>query len=154
MLALPQPRLPQALLSSFLHISPSSFPPLPSPLSSPLLILGYPKSNSCWSKEQVLKFFFFHFSVKCNSCSLLILFSEYPLLDGPLAPFPDPSPAQLHKEVSEVARTAFPPRLGLVLKAPHWCQFLCSGDSCSAQLQLAASELGWSPLTLSGGCLS
>lgn len=52
--------------------------------------------------------FFFFFSVKCNSCSLVILFSEYPLLDGPLARFPEPSSAQLHEEVSEVARTAIP----------------------------------------------
>lgn len=149
----------QAASGTPLQLSPH-FPLIlsPTPFSSLLSSCwGYPKLNSCWSREQVLKsplFFFPFFSVKCNSCSLVILFSEYPLLDGALAPFPDPSPAQLHKEVSEVAKTAFPPRLGLALKAPCWCQFLCSGDSCSPQLQLAGSEVGWSPLTLSGGYFS
>lgn len=83
------PRFPLAL-------SPAPFSSLLSPC------WGHPKLSSCsgleWGKSvEILLFgfvlawfwWFFFFPVKCDSCSLVILFSVYPLLDpSPLSPIP------------------------------------------------------------------
>lgn len=96
MLAFPQPKCllrQEALLSSFLQVFRSPFPPPPSPPSSHCVgaIHNWVPALA-WIGEQVsISFFFIYlfFSEKCSSCSPVFLFSVYPLLDSsPLSPIP------------------------------------------------------------------
>lgn len=94
MLALPRPKR-LLLRRSSPAFSKFSCHPFPHPLLLPPLPVLEPSKIVflLWHGEQVSKSFFFpflfFFSEKCSSCSLVVLFSVYPLLDSsPLSPVP------------------------------------------------------------------